>query len=294
MVRKRLFNVGAFQECLALSGWREDLRSRVLLLLIGLLVRMSSERRITIQKILRKGLSFYEENGLLKFTVIAPEYVEVKNSNLSLVLPHQDNGSYQSLDECFGTMYPKPECEIKYIIDAGAHIGFFSIANVCRLASCEEVIAIEPDPDNIELLKHNVSQIPGVRVVPGALSTSEYPVQFERANSNTGHIAGSPGHSDTGDTIHVESLSLLELLPATWNEEQTWIKLDIEGAEYGVFDDLLSSDFRPAAISAELHDYFGNSGKDIVQRLRDEGYSVTVEGSGERGNVCRQITATKR
>jgi hypothetical protein len=71
----------------------------------------------------------------------------------------------------------------------------------------------------------------------------------------------------------------------------TWLKLDIEGAEYEVLRDLLATAYRPAALSVEIHDYPSAGGAQLVTDLEKAGYQFQMLDPGDARNVCRQISA---
>ena len=54
------------------------------------------------------------------------------------------------------------------------------------------------------------------------------------------------------------------------------LKIDVEGAEYEVLEQLLASGHRPAQLLVEFHHRFADIGKartaDMLGRLRDAGY----------------------
>jgi hypothetical protein len=94
--------------------------------------------------------------------------------------------------------------------------------------------------------------------------------------------------------VEVEAKRIMDCLPAHWDARSTWIKLDIEGAEYDVIPDLLRGSFRPALLTAEIHDYLRRDGAALVRELEQNGYDVAIEGFGHEGYVCRQISASLR
>ena len=64
------------------------------------------------------------------------------------------------------------------------------------------------------------------------------------------------------------------------------LKMDIEGAEYQVVDDICRSGIRPKQILVEFHHRFSNVGiaktKNAINRLRNIGYGVfSISNSGE-------------
>lgn len=154
-------------------------------------------------------------------------------------------------------------------------------------------MVVEPDPGNFMFLEQNLACFSNVKKKRVALAAQNGEATFYRLSSNGGHLLSpdSTPEDKTRDTFVVKTQRLPELFPSHWRLALTWLKLDIEGAEYAVFNDMLTSGLKPVFVSAELHDYFHAGGELLVQQLRAAGYKVRIEGSGTSGNVCRQVHA---
>lgn len=104
--------------------------------------------------------------------------------------------------------------------DIGAHHGHYTkmLAEKFKF-----VVAFEPDPENFEVLKEQVSGLENVTPCPIALLNKSGPVKLYRGGNSTGHSVW-----DTGDGyIEVEAATLMtfdKLFPQ-------FIKMDVEGAE---------------------------------------------------------------
>lgn len=133
------------------------------------------------------------------------------------------------------------------IVDVGANIGVTSLGMIHN-GLVEKAIAIEPDPHNFSLLKHNVGQN-GLRdsfiCLPFAVSDAKGTVILERCNTNyamhrvkrglAGDIASGTGRP----LIRVECDSLdhvVSRLPKSFTEEIAVIWIDVEGFEGYVFE----------------------------------------------------------
>ncbi len=137
------------------------------------------------------------------------------------------------------------------IVDVGANIGVTSLGMIHN-GLVEKAIAIEPDPHNFSLLKHNVGQN-GLRdsfiCLPLAISDAKGTVILERCNTNYGMHRVKPGSAGdissewsqgTGrPLIRVKSDSLDHVvgrLPQSFTEEIALIWIDVEGFEGYVFE----------------------------------------------------------
>lgn len=152
---------------------------------------------------------------------------------------------------------------------------------------------MEPNRDNLVILKRNLGSMPGVRCLKAALSDVDGECEFESAASNTGHLKGRPASRVVSGTYRVTTCRIATVFPRDWDPSKTWMKLDIEGAEYEVIADMLRCGLRPSTLNAELHDFLNAGGEAVVENLRSAGYRVSVTGLGNEGEVCRQMIASK-
>jgi FkbM family methyltransferase len=110
--------------------------------------------------------------------------------------------------------------------DIGANVGFFTLlaARLVRPGGC--VVAIEPQPRNLELLwRHLVlNAVTGATVVEGAVSDAPGTAAFDTAGSP------SMGHLTAGEGIAV-TVHTIDGLVAGGVPAPRVIKMDIEGAE---------------------------------------------------------------
>lgn len=123
--------------------------------------------------------------------------------------------------------------------DIGTNVGFFTVIAARKVGRGGRVYAFEPLPANAEAIRHNL-----------ALNGFQNTTLFERAvaeRSGTGELlvadysggsalstANVPPPDMTG-TLAVELVSIDELLESGGIEPPTLVKIDVEGAELGVF-----------------------------------------------------------
>ena len=283
-----MINFSAFSDCLRIARWGEDMLSRTCLLVISLLQMMEAGRRKHLREGLHRFLEACATQGVLTL------HLSVSGHGTIPINLRMCNADHQTVVECLGDMYPVPSTPIRYLFDGGANLGLFSIAALGRLRKVEEIIVAEPNPSNLSLLKRNLTLIGDVTTLPVALAEFEGSADFTAsAQPNKGELIPESNGARRGN-VEVECRRITSVIPEHWDMDHTWLKLDIEGAEYGVLDDLLRSSLRPAVITAELHDYLNRDGQDVVNALDREGYDITVEGKGNSGYVCRQIIAERR
>lgn len=152
------------------------------------------------------------------------------------------------------------------MIDAGAHVGLFSL-----IASqhAERVVALEPDPINHDVLTLNrrLNHADRIVIEHAALWSEDGEMPFQTSWHSTGGSIGEGGE------VRVRTRSLDSLIAEHGDVEL--LKLDIEGAEFEVL---------PAArelrrvnrIVAELHLHEPGAERPIVRALEASGFQVRL------------------
>lgn len=167
-----------------------------------------------------------------------------------------------------------PEFELKNfedgtIVDAGAHVGLFSL-----VASCfaEKVIAIEAHPINYRLFEINITK--------NQLQNKIIPLNKALVGKKIHKVRIYEGEHSGGSTILGGNKLAYECLPVTLEEiveaygKIDLLKIDIEGAEFDVFENSPTSIYKEiGAIFGEIHLNYGDISS-IVQILEDAGFDV--------------------
>lgn len=116
------------------------------------------------------------------------------------------------------------------IIDAGAHIGYYSII-FSKLAGPRGIIFVfEPEPVNLKLLLKNTGKYANIKVIPMAVSNQTGSVEFYRGDGYTGCHGLSPA-SFRPEKIKVEATTLDSFTDEIGSPRIDLVKIDIEGAE---------------------------------------------------------------
>src|SRR4051812_25946740 len=173
-------------------------------------------------------------------------------------------------------------------VDIGANVGLYSL----YLASCGDVrtLAIEPQPGILDRLRFHLAANPSaeVDVRPVALSDhgGEVTLVLNESDSGGTHI-DKPGLDQSGESITVQSKSLLALLSESGITSIDALKIDVEGAEDIVLAPFLHD--APASLLPRLiliEDTRGVWSTDVFALLAARGYTE-VERS--RQNVALRL-----
>ena len=167
---------------------------------------------------------------------------------------------------------PRP----KRILDLGANIGLFTLSALARDPQAT-VVAVEPDPDNLELLRKNVAQngLDGaVQVVAAAAGTGPGRVRFAAGKRELSHVVY--GEAKESDGIDVEIVDMFELAQGC-----DQLKIDIEGGEWPILRDPRFAKLEASLIVMEWHEPNADAASPKLEAerlLREAGYEVQHHG----------------
>ncbi|WP_242529326.1 FkbM family methyltransferase [Methylacidimicrobium sp. B4] len=118
--------------------------------------------------------------------------------------------------------------------DIGANVGFYTLLGSQRAGPRGQVIAIEPDPENVRRLRAAVARnlLENVQVVETALSSCEGTMALERSGPMS-HLRMGQEKLTAAETILV-AVSTMEKLAERIGAPDV-VKMDVEGAEIEVF-----------------------------------------------------------
>jgi FkbM family methyltransferase len=180
--------------------------------------------------------------------------------------------------EAKGYVEHMPPNDEDVVLDLGANIG----AATCAFtrAGAAKVIAVEPEPGNVEVLRRNVADLdPAPVVFHAAVVSSSYedetiPLLVSPGKNQGAHSTLSSDRSRR-DTIDVTALSLEYLLDEF---KPTLLKIDIEGAEYQIATELADLPKHVRAITIEHHTR-GVQHLELADRIEGQGFGSVWESS---------------
>lgn len=123
-------------------------------------------------------------------------------------------------------------------VDIGANVGLFSLFVASRAGADADILAIEPEPENVRRLRFNIGANPGlpIRVIATALGESAGSVVLDvpprdRGGTRTRRL---PDEDQAADAPKVECRTLLQVLAQERVQSIDALKIDVEGAEAAI------------------------------------------------------------
>jgi FkbM family methyltransferase len=167
------------------------------------------------------------------------------------------------------------------IIDVGAAFGFYTILASKRVGQQGKVIAIEPQPDNFEMLNRNIKLNKLANVI--TLNYAVYSKKTTLKLYSTYSIIQERARQNLQDYIEVSADTLDNLLGHVGINQVNWIKIDVEGAEYEVLrgaKHVLRTN-KHISILVEIHgkDTYGPT----IELLRSNNFKIEFEKTYESG-----------
>ena len=163
------------------------------------------------------------------------------------------------------------------IVDAGAHIGCATVYFAHRYPDAR-IIAVEPDAENLRILRRNVCRLRNIVVLDGAVwSRSAW---LEIANPKVASWAFQMREAESGRGI--PGVSMPDLMERFGLARIDLLKLDVEGAEREIFRGAGSWIDRIRCIVIELHDRLLPGCSDALQAAvggRPFSWSVSGENT---------------
>ena len=171
-------------------------------------------------------------------------------------------------------VYPPIKPKVNAILDAGANIGITARYLLDAFPGAR-LVAIEPDGENCELFRKNVTDSQVVLLRAGLWDCNE-PLQISNPSSRSWTYQMKVADSEGRDDV-VEGITLEAALHAGNMDHFDVIKIDIEGAEERIFVDEWRHIFAQASlIFVESHG--AEIAEGIEKYLQSLGFLITEQG----------------
>ncbi|MFL6726956.1 MAG: FkbM family methyltransferase [Sphingomicrobium sp.] len=140
------------------------------------------------------------------------------------------------------------------IIDLGANVGFSAVYFYLAWPAAR-IVAVEPDPANLEQLRRNVEELSAIEIVPAAIAShgGELQIKDPSAEANAVRVV-EPGE---GRGASVPAVTIPQILERLQREgcRPFIVKADIEGAEADLFSANVEWIDAVPLLIVELHDW---------------------------------------
>ena len=173
------------------------------------------------------------------------------------------------------------------VFDIGANIGYYVLMESAILGMNGKIVAVEPVPKNMQLLKRNLELNKNnitttLQVGLSDLVEKKYFLLSE--HSNLGHILDDDNYKNK-KKIKIQTISLNKLIKKTFSPD--FIRMDIEGYEENVLKDLINLKLKKYPIICfETHLSKYKKMESILRKLFLKGYKVKYASSSfERGSL---------
>ena len=124
-------------------------------------------------------------------------------------------------------------------VDVGANVGLLSLYAAECVGPTGSVLALEPDPDNVNRLRRNLELNPrsDIKVLPVAIGATRGTVRLGMSASQAGiHNSGARSRSSSENQIEVEQMTIDDAFALAMPGSRCvrLVKLDVEGMEHDV------------------------------------------------------------
>jgi FkbM family methyltransferase len=140
-----------------------------------------------------------------------------------------------------------------------------------------DVVAIDPTPRAIEYMKPLLIEYPNLRLVPYAVWTADTEIDFFPPADPVHVSFSATNRQHTSEPIRVPARTIASIAEELGHKRVDLLKLDIEGAEYGVLDSLDLGRLGVRVLCVEYHNDQGfwsmlKAARSIIRR----GYQVSA------------------
>ncbi|MFO0956771.1 MAG: FkbM family methyltransferase [Isosphaeraceae bacterium] len=166
------------------------------------------------------------------------------------------------------------------VVDIGANIGGFSVLAARLVGPSGRVISFEPNPATFQRLLQNIAlnRLENVTAYPdgvgGEAGTLDLYMHTKSALASL-YDSVDGRSSDPNQAVRVQVRILAEIFRSNHLEQIDMLKVDCEGAEYGIFD-VMEPGFarRIKQVAMEVHAIPGRTYQGLVDRMAALGFDV--------------------
>ena len=201
--------------------------------------RFYADRDINFRDFLYKSIEFLGLDNSLLLVFSVPKYNYRFCSLITRKIPNfliEDMYVSMSSHEDYTIEHFSPR-EGDIFVDVGAAFGIYTILGSKRVGLRGKVVAIESQPNNFEMLTHNIKLNKLTNVIP--LNYAVYSKETKlKLYSNYSVMPQRTEEKNKEKFVEVNADTLDNLLQQNGISEINWIKIDVEGAELEVLKEL--------------------------------------------------------
>lgn len=165
------------------------------------------------------------------------------------------------------------------VLEVGANIGYYVLIESSILSDNGFIYALEPEPDNIDLLKKNISlnNLRNVEVYDLALSNRKGTAKLYTGKASNLHSMYQGQSQEKKSYVEVNTLTLDGFLED--KKPITFLRMDIEGHEVEVIDGMKKTLESPylERMFIEIHPHVvpSNRMQSFLRTLKNYGFEIT-------------------
>ncbi len=170
------------------------------------------------------------------------------------------------------------------VVDLGANMGFYTL-QAAWADKTVRVIAVEPVPVYVEVLKNNATRnnLKNIQVIQAAIggcSGQQIPITIWYSDTGEPMVqVRIPEDAKRIETIQVPVLTLAEVFELGRIVSCDLLKVDVEGAEYETLEAAPEDIWnRISRIIMEVHEKEGREKEELNRLLKHHGFEVCTKG----------------
>jgi FkbM family methyltransferase len=157
---------------------------------------------------------------------------------------------------------------LRTVFDIGANVGLWTEWILRQNAS--KVYCFEPNRIALDVLRKFHGDKDNVEIIDKALDIENKTIEFYYSDSNS-LISATEKHSELDKSYQVQTVTLDEIISKYSIDHIDLIKMDIEGAEFRIFENLSDDIYNITdSFLIEFHAFYYNDGKEREQKIRDK------------------------
>jgi FkbM family methyltransferase len=226
-------------------------------------------------------LEFYNPTtNTLQFSKTIYVKDAIKKRTVRLDLQNPFDCLFNNYNEMF--VEKKYDCyglnNLDTVLDIGANNGLFSL--LMLHSGCKKLYAFEPNTDSLINLRHQFKNNDNVTIIEKAVYTTDENLEFFIDPNNTTVGSLSEHHLLSNGTsvqkVIVPAISLKTFMQQYNVSTISLVKMDIEGAEYQIIEDLDDDTYsKIESFLIEYHDNTDNRISKMIHKLKSKGYDIT-------------------